>query len=200
MNYNTLMSFMKEQEFMKNNDYFSKVLLTYEQINKRIEELASDLNATYQNAQEDILVIPVMDGSLVFASHLILNLNFALHVRSTKISSYDNSTTSNQDPQILIHIPMDKVKGRRILIIEDLVDTGLTLSKFKKYLLDMGASEVKICVLFQKDIPNRQLDYTIDFLGFTIPNEWVAGFGVDSQGNFRNLRDFGVVNKKYIKS
>ncbi len=184
---------------MKNNDYFSQILFTYDEINQRIEELASELNATYQDINEDILVIPIMDGSLVFASHIILNLDFALHVRSTKISSYDEKTNSNHNPQICTNIPLDKIKQRRILILEDLVDTGLTLSKFSKYLLDNGAKEVKICVLFKKDIPHRELDYNIDFLGFTIPNEWVAGFGIDSQGNFRNLRDFGIVNKKYIK-
>lgn len=185
---------------MNTKDYLSKVLLTYDQIIKRINELAIELNNSYMDEEDEVLIVPVMDGSLMFASHLILNLNFPLKVQSTKISSYDENITSSLDPKFICNIPTEKIKGRKILIIEDLVDTGTTLNRMHDFLIANGASDVKICVLFNKDIPNRQLNFNIDFQGFDIPNEWVAGFGVDSQGYFRNLKDFGIVNKKYIKT
>ncbi len=184
---------------MNTKDYLSKVLLTYDQIIQRINEISLELNNAYINEEDEVLIVPVMDGSLMFASHLILNLNFPLKVQSTKISSYDANTSSSLDPKIICNIPPEKIKDRKILIIEDLVDTGTTLNRMYDYLLDNGAIDVKICILFNKDVPNRHLKFNIDFQGFNIPNEWVAGFGVDSQGYFRNLKDFGIVNKKYIK-
>ncbi len=185
---------------MDKKDYLKKVLYTNEEINKRVKELAQEINEYYKDFDHDnVLFVPIMDGSLVFASNLLLELDFMLHVRTTKITSYTNNLKSNNDPKLLIHVPMDLVKGRDILVVEDLIDTGLTLSMFIDYLKEMGAASVKVCVLFDKNVKNRKKEVKVDFLGFKIPDEWVAGYGIDSQGYFRNIKDFGVVNPKYIK-
>ncbi len=183
---------------MDKKDYLSKVLFTQEQIDKRIKELANDINNYYKDFKDNVLVVPIMDGSLIFASNLLLELDFMLHVRSTKITSYSHDIKSNNDPKLLIHVPMDLVKGKHILVIEDLIDSGQTLSMFVDYLKQMGASSVKVCVLFNKNVKNRKREVNVDFLGFEIPDKWVAGYGIDSQGLFRNLKDFGIVNPKYI--
>ncbi len=183
---------------MDKKDYLSKVLFTQEQINKRIKELAREINQYYKDINDNVLVVPIMDGSLVFASNLLLELDFMLHVRSTKITSYSHDVKSNNDPKLLIHVPMDLVKGKHILVVEDLIDSGQTLSMFVDYLKQMGAASVKVCVLFNKKVKNRKREVNVDFLGFEIPDEWVAGYGIDSQGLFRNLKDFGIVNPKYI--
>ncbi len=184
---------------METKDYLSEILYTNDEIKKRIKELADEINAYYKKRKvNNLLVVPIMDGSLVFASELILNLDMMLHVCSTNITSYNETTSSNKDPKLLIHVPMDLVKGKTILIVEDLIDTGLTLSMFSSYLEEMGAKDVKICVLFNKDVKSREKEVKIDFQGFKVPDKWVAGYGIDSQGYFRNLKDFGIVNKKYI--
>ncbi len=183
---------------MNKKDYLSKVLYTQAEIEKRIKELANDINQHYKNIDDNVLVVPIMDGSLVFASNLLLELDFMLHVRSTKITSYHHGIISNNDPKLLIHIPMDLVKGKHILVVEDLIDSGQTLSLFVDYLKQMGAISVKVCVLFNKQVKNRKREVKVDFLGFEIPDKWVAGYGIDSQGFFRNLKDFGIVNPKYI--
>lgn len=184
---------------METKDYLSKILYTNEEIKTRIHELGKEINNYYDKKKIDnLLVVPIMDGSLVFASELLLELDMMLHVRSTKVTSYNTDTKSNKEPKLLIHVPMDLVKNKNILIVEDLIDTGHTLSMFTQYLKDMGAADVKVCVLFNKDVKNRDKNVKIDFQGFKVPDKWVAGFGIDSQGYFRNLKDFGIVNPKYI--
>lgn len=185
---------------METRDYLSTILYTQEEILERIKTLGKEITQYYKDKNVDnLLVVPIMDGSLVFASLLLLELDILLHVRSTKVTSYNTETESSKDPKLLIHVPMDLVKNKNILIVEDLIDTGLTLSMFSNYLKEMGAADIKICVLFNKDVKNRNKEVHIDFEGFKTPDEWVAGFGIDSQGYFRNLKDFGVVNPKYIK-
>lgn len=183
---------------METKDYLTKIIYSYNDINNRIKELAKEINDYYKN-KENILYVPIMDGSILFAANLLIEFDFNLHVRTTKISSYSDNLSSNKNPKLLIHIPMDLVKGKNILVVDDLVDSGHTLSMFLDYLKNMGANDVKLCALFKKDIKPREKEVYIDFLGFMIPNEWVAGYGIDSQGYFRNLKDFGIVNKKYIK-
>lgn len=183
---------------METKDYLSEILYTHEQINNKIKELSKEINEYYKD-KENILYVPIMDGSIVFSANLLMELDFNLHVRTTKITSYADATSSNKEPKLLIHIPMDLVKGKNILVVDDLVDSGHTLSMFLDYLKNMGANDVKLCTLFKKEIQSREKEIFVDFLGFIIPNKWVAGYGIDSQGNFRNLKDFGIVNKKYIK-
>lgn len=183
---------------METKDYLTKILHTHDEINIRIKELAKEINEYYKD-KENVLYVPIMDGSILFAANLLIELDFNLHVRTTKISSYSDTTYSNKAPKLLIHIPMDLVKNKNILVVDDLVDSGHTLAMFLDYLKEMGANDVKLCTLFKKKIESREKEVFIDFLGFMIPNEWVAGYGIDSQGYFRNLKDFGIVNKKYIK-
>lgn len=180
---------------MKNKfeKYFKKILYTYDEIIEGIDNISKEINKYYKN-KKDVLVVPILDGSIVFAGHIIPKLDFDLCVRGTKISSYYNTRKSNEKPKINISIDMSMVKGKTILILEDLIDQGHTLEMFKKYLLDLGAKDVKICVLFNKkikDIKNRKIKP--DWNCFFIEDEWVAGFGVDSESKFRNCPFFGVV-------
>lgn len=173
--------------------YFKKILYTHEQIIDGIDKISKEINEYYKN-KKDILVVPILDGSIVFAGNIIPKLDFDLTVRATKISSYYNTRKSNEKPKINISIDMSMVKGKRILILEDLIDQGHTLEMFKKYLINLGAKDVKICVLFNKKIKgmnNRKIKP--DWSCFYIDDEWVAGFGVDSESKFRNCPFFGIV-------
>lgn len=173
--------------------HFKKILFTYDEIIEGIDKISEQINEYYKN-KKDILVVPILDGSIVFSGHIIPKFDFDLTVRATKISSYYNTRKSNEEPKINISIDMSMVKGKTILILEDLIDKGITLKMFKNYLLDLGAKEVKICVLFNKkikEIENREIKP--DWNCFFIEDEWVAGFGVDSESKFRNCPFFGVV-------
>lgn len=177
---------------------FEKILYKKRKIVARIKSLAKEINKYYAD-KKDVLVVPILDGSIVFAGYILPLLNFDLSVRATKISSYGNDVKSNKNPKINIHIDMSIVNNRTILILEDLIDKGYTLNMFKKYLLENGAKDVKICVLFNKKIKNyKDRKIVPDWNGFMIEDEWVAGFGVDSKSKFRNLPFFGVVKKDHF--
>lgn len=187
----TLILFIRKCLTVENN--FLKILYTYEEILSRVQDLAKEINAYYADKGE-VLVVPVLDGSIVFAGHIIPLLDFDLHVRCTKITSYYETKVSTGKPKMLISIDMSLVKNKTILILEDLIDRGYTLDMFKKYLLDLGAKDVKICVLFNKQIAAaNQRVVNPDWNGFLIPDEWVAGFGIDSESKFRNFKNFGIV-------
>lgn len=178
---------------MDHRKKFKKVLYEKDELLERIQSLSNQINKYYKN-KKDVLVVPVLDGSIVFAGHMIPLLDFDLSVRATKISSYYDNRESNKKPKINISIDMSIVQGRTILILEDLIDQGHTLSMFKDYLIKLGAKDVKICVLFDKQIKNiKDRNITPDWIGFSIPDEWVAGFGVDSESKFRNCPFFGIV-------
>ncbi len=184
---------------MKNNDYFSQILFTYDEINQRIEELASELNATYQDVNEDILVIPIMDGSLVFASHIILNLDFTLHVRSTKISSYDEKTNSNHNPQICTNIPLDKIKQK--IISKNMVDNidsalsieDITLSNVSRNIYSGLTCDVTIGNNKAYDASgNRVKTFTIKNVQFTGFKRAERGFFISNDG----LNIYGIEKDK----
>ncbi|MGL4952111.1 MAG: phosphoribosyltransferase [Mycoplasma sp.] len=180
---------------MKTNEI--EIIYHNDEIMARVKELAVELNEYYKDCEnDDVLVVPVLDGSIVFAGQLLPMLNFDLSLRATKISSYYNNRHSTGEPKIHISIDMSLVKGKRILILEDLIDRGHTLYMFEKYLLEMGAKEVKMCVLFNKKIKNfEDRKVTPDWTGFFIDDVWVAGFGIDSQSKFRNYPHFGKIIK-----
>lgn len=184
---------------MESNNYLSKVLYSYEEIINRIKELAKQINNYYKNIKEEIVIMPILDGASIFCSHLLLELDFMLTVNSIKISSYEKNLTSNNEPKFSFDIPIENLENKYVLIVEDLVDTGNTFYALEKYLESKKPKNVKTCVLFQKKVSNA-IDIKLDFKGFDIQDQWVAGFGIDSQGLFRNIKDFGIVNQLYIKN
>ncbi|MGL4947980.1 MAG: phosphoribosyltransferase [Mycoplasma sp.] len=180
---------------MKINNNEIDVIYTFDEIMARVKELSTEMNDYYAD-KDQVLVVPVLDGSIVFVGQILPMLDFEMNLRATKISSYLNNRKSNGEPKIHISIDMSLVKDKTILILEDLIDRGHTLSMFKKYLLDLGAKDVKICVLFNKKVKNyKEREITPDWNGFFIEDEWVAGFGIDSESKYRNFPHFGRVIK-----
>ncbi len=171
---------------------FKEILFTYDEILSGIKTTAKKLNNYYKDKGE-VLVVPILDGSIVFCGQILPMLDFDLSLRATKITSYGNNRKSNNEPKILLAVDMSMVKDKTILILEDMIDTGQTLAMFKNYLLKLGAKDVKICVLFKKDSSARSVDVKVNWTIFDIPNAWVAGFGIDSNGKYRNARDFGII-------
>ena len=168
-------------------DYTIKTLLTREEVEKRIKELAKEIEKDY--CGKDLLVIGLLKGSIMFMSDLIKEMDLPVMIDFMSVSSYSGTTSTG-----VINVLKDtdiSVKDKDVLIVEDIIDTGLTLSHVKKLLEDRGAKSLKICTLLDKP-SRRTIEMKGDYVGFEIPDEFVVGYGLD----YRNLPYVGIVVKK----
>lgn len=172
-------------------DYTIKTLLTRETVEKRIKELASQIEKDYEG--KDLLVLGLLKGSIVFMTDLIKEINLPLVIDFMSVSSYSGTTSTG-----VVNISKDTdidVKGKDVLIVEDIIDTGLTLSNVKKLLEKRGTKSLKICTLLDKP-SKRTVDMKGDYVGFEISDEFVVGYGLDYDQLHRNLPYIGIVVKK----
>lgn len=172
-------------------EYTIKTLLTREEVEKRIKELAKEIEKDYKN--KDLLVIGLLKGSVVFMTDLIKEIDLPLEIDFMSASSYAGTESTG-----IINISKDTdidVKNREVLIVEDIIDTGLTLSHVRKMLEERGTKSLKICTLLDK--PSRRIvEIKGDYTGFEIPDEFVVGYGLDYDQQHRNLPYIGIVVKK----
>lgn len=166
-----------------------KVLITEDEIQTKIRELAAILTEEYKDGFP--LVIGVLKGAMPFMSDLIKHIDTYLEMDFMDVSSYGGKTVSSGEVKIIKDLNTS-VEGRNILIIEDIIDSGLTL----KYLVDLfkyrQAKSIKIVTLLDKP-EGRKVDITADYYGFNIPNEFVVGYGLDYEEKYRNLPYVGVL-------
>lgn len=171
-------------------DYTIKTLLTREEVEKRIKELAKEIEKDY--CGKDLLVIGLLKGSIMFMSDLIKEMDLPVMIDFMSVSSYSGTTSTG-----VINVLKDtdiSVKDKDVLIVEDIIDTGLTLSHVKKLLEDRGAKSLKICTLLDKP-SRRTIEMKGDYVGFEIPDEFVVGYGLDYDQHHRNLPYVGIVVK-----
>lgn len=173
-----------------NND-IEKILFSQAQLNKRMDELAEQLDQEYADKQP--IVIPVMTGAMIFAADMVKRLDFKLTVDPIKASSYAG-TNSTGTVKLVQDIKSD-VKGRSVLFMEDIIDTGRTLKYLSELMRKRGASDVKVCCMLDKP-DTRQVDFQADYFGFTAPNAFLVGYGLDYNGLYRNLPYIGVLKKQ----
>ncbi len=165
-----------------------KVLFDENRLQTRIIELANELNNLYKG--EEVTVVCVLKGAVMFAVDLIKSLNMPVKIEFIRLSSYGSSvTTSGKVNAVDIRLP--DLNGKNVLIIEDIVDTGLTA----KFLLDFmncnfNVKSLKFCSLLDKKV-SRKVDIQPDYYGFEIDDKFVVGYGLDYDGYFRNLRYIG---------
>ncbi|MCF2627446.1 hypoxanthine phosphoribosyltransferase [Fusobacterium mortiferum] len=172
-------------------DYTIKTLLIREEVEKRIKELAKEIEKDY--CGKDLLVIGLLKGSIMFMSDLIKEMDLPVMIDFMSVSSYSGTTSTG-----VINVLKDtdiSVKDKDVLIVEDIIDTGLTLSHVKKLLEDRGAKSLKICTLLDKP-SRRTVEMKGDYVGFEIPDEFVVGYGLDYDQHHRNLPYVGIVVKK----
>jgi hypoxanthine phosphoribosyltransferase len=166
-----------------------KVLITEEEIQKKIKELASQLEEEYK--ERFPLAVGVLKGAMPFMSDLLKRIDAHLEMDFMDVSSYGNSTVSSGEVKIIKDLNTS-VEGRDILIIEDIIDSGLTLS----YLVDLfhyrKAKSIKIVTLLDKPA-GRKADLKPDYAGFIVPDEFVVGYGLDYAERYRNLPYIGVL-------
>lgn len=168
----------------------AEVLISREQLQTRIAELGAMISHDY--ADQNLLLVCVLKGGVLFLSDLIRAIQIPHEIDFMAISSYGGTRTESSG---VVRILMDlkaNIANRNVLIIEDIVDTGRTLSYILELLRTRGPSSIKICALLSKP-SRREVDVNLDYIGFDIPNEFVVGYGLDFNEIYRNLPFIGVL-------
>jgi len=166
-----------------------KILLTQEQIHDRLAELATTIEHDYEG--EDVLLVGVLKGAVMVMADLARALGRHVEMDWMAISSYGHGTSSSGVVRILKDLDTD-ISGRHVLVVEDIIDTGLTLSWLIANLRSREPASVEICTLLRK--PDAlQMSVDVKYVGFDIPNEFVVGYGLDYADRYRNLRQVGTL-------
>lgn len=177
---------------MKIHNDVEKVLLSQEEIKEICEKLGKQITKDYEG--KELLVVGILKGCVVFFSDLIRNIDLDFAIDFMVVSSYGNTTESSGMVQILKDLSVD-IKGKNLLVVEDIVDSGVTLSNVKKVFLERGAANVKICTFLDKPA-RRKADITVDYIGCSIPDEFVIGYGLDYAEKYRNLPYLAVLKRQ----
>ena len=177
---------------MEIKDCIESILISEEEIDSITSSLAEKITEDYKNSNKELVLLCVLKGSIVFMADLMKKIKIPLEVETMKVSSYGDSTVSSGIIKIQLDLCRDDLSTVDILIIEDIVDTGNTLEKLTKHLLRKGASSVKTCTLLDKP-SRRTVDFTPDYCGKVIPDEFVVGYGLDYNEKFRNFPYIGVL-------
>ncbi|MCB0033431.1 MAG: hypoxanthine phosphoribosyltransferase [Anaerolineales bacterium] len=168
------------------------ILIDEAKINKRIEELAREIEASYEAAGiEQITLLCLLKGGYIFMSDLSRALNIAHEIDFMSVSSYGDATQSSGIVKILLDL-QQHIADKHVLIVEDIIDSGLTLKKVLEILKTREPASVKLCSLLSKPA-RHQVEVPIDFLGFEVPDEFVVGYGLDFAQLYRNLPYIGVL-------
>ncbi|MEW8978795.1 MAG: hypoxanthine phosphoribosyltransferase [Symbiobacterium sp.] len=166
-------------------------LLTAEQIAARVSEMGAEISRDL--AGETVLVVGVLKGAFVFCADLVRALTVPAEVDFMAVSSYGSATESSGVIRILKDLERS-VTGRHVLLVEDIVDTGLTLRYLKEYLEHQNPASLRVAVLLDKPA-RRRTEVSVDYVGFTIPDEFVVGYGIDCAEQYRHLPYVGVVGE-----
>ena len=161
------------------------ILFNRDEIEATVKRLAAEISKDYQGKTP--LLLGILKGSFMFMADLIRLLDFPLEVEFIRLSSYGRGKESSGRIKVVQGL-RSEVKGRDVLVIEDIVDTGLTISFLMNYLRKKKPTSLKLCALTDKP-SRRQVPVTINYLGFTVPDKFLVGYGLDWDEEFRNLPD-----------
>ncbi|MBQ9085423.1 MAG: hypoxanthine phosphoribosyltransferase [Clostridia bacterium] len=174
------------------NKDIARVLVSAEEIDSITTRIAAQIDKDYASSDKRLLLLCILKGSLVFMGDLMKTITVPVEIDCMKVSSYGSGTATTGSVNIhldLIRKDLDKID---ILIIEDIVDSGVTLSYLTKYLIGKGARSVRTCTLLDKP-SRRKVDFTPDYVGKEIPDEFVIGYGLDYDEKYRALPFVGVL-------
>jgi hypoxanthine phosphoribosyltransferase len=166
-----------------------EVLLTKEVIQERVMEMGQEIDRHFHG--REIIIITLLDGAIVFTADLIRNLAIPLRLDCLRVSSYGDSTDPETAPRILSSLKSD-VSGKHVLIVDDILDTGNTLQSVSNEVLSQKPASVHTCVFLDKP-DRRENGFKADWSGFSIPDEFVVGYGLDYAGRYRQLPYVGTL-------
>jgi len=169
-------------------------LLSEELVRGRIQELGRQITQDFEGKRP--VVLGLMNGSFVFMADLVRALDLELEVTFMRVASYGGKTVTTGEVKILHDLDCT-IQGRHVLIVEDIVDTGLTLHKVRNVLLDRQPASIRIVTLLDKP-SRRRVEVPVDYVGFTIEDHFVVGFGLDMDGKYRNLPYVGIYSPESL--
>jgi hypoxanthine phosphoribosyltransferase len=177
------------------DDDIASVLITEEQIQEKVGELARQVAADRPTKPvHDLILVGVLKGAVMFMTDLARSLSVPVQLEFMAVSSYGSATSSSGVVRILKDLDRD-IAGRDVLVVEDIVDSGLTLSWLCKNLLARNPASLEVCALLRKPDAIR-VDVPVKYVGFDIPNEFVVGYGLDYAERYRDLRYIGTLDPK----
>ncbi len=169
-----------------------EVLISEEKLEKRIVELGKSMTKDYEG--KDLFVVGVLKGANIFMSDLIRKIDLPMHIDFMAVSSYGMSTESSGTVRILKDLDFS-IEGKDVLIVEDIIDSGLTLKYLTRILMERRPSSLKICTLLDKP-ERRRVDLDIDYIGFKIPDAFIVGYGIDFAECYRNLPYVAILKEE----
>lgn len=172
-------------------DNLYKILVTKEQLDARVCELGSEITDAYFDKGE-LTIVAIINGAIVFAADLIRHIEMPLRLDCMRVSSYRDDTRPSSLPDVMDKVRLD-LKDRHVLLIDDIMDTGRTTQHVAELLNALNPASLKVCVLLEKK-GRREVDIVPDFVGFSIPDDFVVGYGLDFAEQYRNLPCVGVLS------
>ncbi len=175
-----------------------KVLITEEQIREAVKRIAAEITADHKDSDKQLLIVCILKGSLPFTADLLKEIKLPCILDFMKVSSYGSGTTSSGQVKIQCDLSFETLENYDVVVIEDIIDTGHTLSNLLVHLRNRNAHSVKLCALLNK--PDRRVvDVKVDYCGYVIPDEFVIGYGLDYNELYRNLPYIGVLKEEIYK-
>ena len=167
-----------------------EILFSEETIASRISELGRQITREY--AGKELVLVGILKGSCLFLADLMRQIDLSLKIDFMSVSSYKDGQKSTGDVEILKDLS-NPIRDKHVLVVEDIVDTGLTLSRLVEILGSRGAASIKLASFLDKPEPRIKKELVIDYTGFVVPNKFVVGYGLDAAGRYRNLPFIAVV-------
>ncbi len=169
-----------------------KILVSEEEVEAIVKRISAEIDAYYENRNSRLLLLCILKGSVVFMGDLMKHISIPVEIDFMKVSSYGSGTSSGGSVNIILDLYRKDLPNTDILIVEDIIDSGRTLSYLVEYLSLKGAKSVRTCTLLDKP-ERREVDFNADWVGVTIPNEFVVGYGLDYDEKYRALPYIGVL-------
>ena len=174
------------------NKDIGKILISEDELDKTVTRLATEIDRDYQGSDKKLVLLCILKGSIVFMGDLMKKITVPLEIDCMRVSSYGSGTVSSGSVNIVLDVIRPDIETCDFLIIEDIIDSGRTLSYLVGYLNHKGAKSVKTCTLLDK--PSRRVvDFTPDYVGLEIPDEFVVGYGLDYAEKYRALPYVGIL-------
>jgi len=166
-----------------------EVIIEEAAISRRLKQLGQEISNEYKG--RELVVISIINGAIIFTADLIRQIRVPIQLDCIRVSSYRDDTAPVQAPEIIGSIRLE-LKGADVLLIDDILDTGNTLSRVSEIISSMGPASLKTCVLLDKKT-RRSVEFEADFVGFKIPDEFVVGYGLDFAERYRQLPCIGIL-------
>ena len=184
---------MENQHYEEWDAHVDRVLVSEEELSNIVGRIARQIDEDYKD--KSLLMLCILKGSIVFMGDLMKSLTIPCEIDCMKVSSYGAAATSSRKINILLDLHRNDLSEKDILIIEDIIDSGRTLSYLVEYLKINGAKSVKTVALLDKP-SRREVDYTPDYCGLEIPDEFVVGYGLDYAEKYRTLPYVGILKRE----